>query len=115
MGSQQTYLLARLATVWSGPDRSLFWRPLERAGPHGPENWDRSLVPKCTVQSQFYGPVSSMEMETVKKTGLYGLASPDRSPAQSLENWDRTVCSSLRPDCKSGNCNSERFGAYERY
>src|SRR5580693_2732314 len=108
-------MATRLATVRSGPDRSLFWRPLERAGPHGPENWDRSPVPKSVVQSQFYGPVSSMEMETVKKTGLYSLAPLDRSPVRSLENWNWTVRSSLKPDCKSGNRNSKRFGAYERY
>src|SRR5580692_2958461 len=99
--------VSRLATVRSSPDRSLFWRLLERARPHGPENWDRSPVPKSTVQSQFYSPVSSMEMETVKKTGLYGLAHPDHSPVRSLENWDWTVRSSLRPDCQSGNRNSE--------
>ena len=64
----------------------------------------------CTVRS-FY----RLEMETVKKTGPYGLAPPDRSPVRSLENWDWTVWSSLRPDCESGNRNSERFGAYERY
>ena len=39
-----SYVIIRLATVRSGPDRGLFWRPLERAGPHGPDNWDRSPV-----------------------------------------------------------------------
>ena len=52
-------------------------------------------------------------METGKKTGLYGLGPLDRSPVWSLENWDRTIWSSLKPDCKSGNRNSEQFGAYE--
>ena len=37
------------------------------------------------VQSEKYSPVSSMKMETVKGTGLYGLALWDRNPVQSIE------------------------------
>src|SRR5580692_1659353 len=53
---------------------------------------------KNTVRSQKYCPVLSSKMETVKKTGPYGPASPDCSPVRSLKNWDRTVRSSLRSD-----------------
>jgi hypothetical protein len=88
---------ARLATVRSGPDRGLFWRPFQKLGPHGPAPPDRSPDCKTTVRS---GPVSSLKMETAKKTGPYGLGLPDRSPVWTGENWDWTVRPGLRLDHK---------------
>ena len=47
----------RLATVRSGPDRGLFWRPFKKTGPYGPAPSDCSLVPKIldrTVRSGLF-------------------------------------------------------------
>jgi hypothetical protein len=47
----------RLATVRSGPDRGLFWRPFKKTGPYGPAPPDCSSVPKIldqTVQSGLF-------------------------------------------------------------
>jgi hypothetical protein len=47
----------RLATVRSGPDRSLFWRPFKKTGPYGPAPPDCSSVPKIldrTVRSGLF-------------------------------------------------------------
>ena len=74
-----------------------------------------------TVWTEKYGPVwektvrSQARMETDKKTGPYGPTLWDCSLVRSQRKLDWTIQSSLRPDCKSGNCNSERFVAYERY
>ena len=46
--------LTRLATVRSGLDCGLFWRPFKKTGPYGPVSLDCSSVPKIldrTVQS----------------------------------------------------------------
>ncbi len=48
---------ARLATVRSGPDRGLFWRPFKKTGPYGPAPPDCSSVPKIqdrTVRSGLF-------------------------------------------------------------
>ena len=45
----------------------------------------------ATVRSGKKRSSLEFEMETGKKTGLYGLGPLDRSPVQSLENWDRTA------------------------
>jgi hypothetical protein len=50
-------LVFRLATVRSGPDRGLFWRPFKKTGPYGPAPPDCSSVPKIldqTVQSGLF-------------------------------------------------------------
>ena len=49
--------ISRLATVRSGPDRGLFWRPFKKTGPYGPAPPDCSSVPKIldqTVQSGLF-------------------------------------------------------------
>src|SRR5580692_11730173 len=48
---------SRLATVQSGPDRGLFWRPFKKTGPYGPAPSDCSSVPKIldrTVRSGLF-------------------------------------------------------------
>ena len=79
---------ARLATVRSGPDRGLFWRPFKKTGLYGPAPSDCS-----SVRSFYY-----LKMETDKKTGLYGLAIWDCSPVRSQKKLDRTIRSGLRLD-----------------
>src|SRR5580692_11363089 len=57
---------ARLATVWSGPDRGQFWRPFKKTGLYGPAPPDCSSVPKIldrTVRSSILGPQSSPVQE----------------------------------------------------
>ena len=47
----------RLATVRSGLDRGLFWRPFKKTGPYGPIPPDCSSVPKIldrTVRSGLF-------------------------------------------------------------
>ena len=54
---KQKRCLSRLATVWSGPDRGLFWRPFKKTGLYGPAPLDCSSVPKIldqTVQSGLF-------------------------------------------------------------
>jgi hypothetical protein len=48
---------SRQATVWSGPDHGLFWRPFKKTGPYNPASLDCSSVPKIldqTVQSGIF-------------------------------------------------------------
>ena len=90
--------IGRLATVRSGPDRSLFCRPLKKTGPYGPVNWDRSPDRKILSGLGKNGPVSSSKCRPIKKTGPYGPALWDRSPVRSQRKLDWTVRSSLRPD-----------------
>ena len=95
--STQLHII-RLATVRSGPDRGLFWRPFKKTGPYGPAPPDCGSVPKnnrpdCSVRS-FY----DLKLETDKKTGPYGPAHWDRSPVRSQKKLDRTIRSSLKPD-----------------
>ena len=55
--SGRALIVARLATVRSGPDRGLFWRPFKKTGPYGPAPPDCSSVPKIldqTVQSGLF-------------------------------------------------------------
>ena len=44
-------LVVRLATVRSGPDRGLFWRPFKKTGPYGPAPPDCSSVSKILDQT----------------------------------------------------------------
>ena len=50
-------ILRRLATVRSGPDRGLFWRPFKKTGSYGPAPLDCSSVSKIldrTVRSGLF-------------------------------------------------------------
>ena len=47
----------RLATVRSGPDRGLFWRPFKKTGPYSPAPSDCNSVPKIldrTIRSGLF-------------------------------------------------------------
>jgi hypothetical protein len=85
--------------VQSGPDRGLFWGPLKTPD-QGLELICHGPVPRILDWTVENGPVSSLKMETVKKTRPYGLALSDYSPVWSLEIWDRTIRSGLRLDRK---------------
>ena len=90
-------LVSRLATVRSGLDRGLFWRPFKKTGP------DRS------VQS-FYG----LEMETNKKTRLYSLVLLNCSPVRSEKKLDRTVRFSLKLNCSYAYMNIAPFRDFRK-
>jgi len=48
---------SRLATIQSGLDRDLFWRPFKKTGLYNPALWDYSPVPKIldrTVRSSLF-------------------------------------------------------------
>ena len=94
----QSSLVIRLATVRSGPDRSLICRPLKKTGPYGLANWDRS--PDRKIQSSLGKKTvrSQAQMETDKKdqtvrSDTLGLQS---SPVPEKAGLDRTVQSKTR-------------------
>ena len=94
----------RLATVRSGLDHSLFWRPFKKIGLYGPTSLDYSSV------RSFYG----LEMETDKKTRLYSPVLLNCSPVRSEKKLDWTVWSSLRLNCSYAYMNIASFWDFRK-